>query len=145
MLKVFPKVIANLLLLVLAAISIKITVDGVRYTSKPWPEMTPQVESTGGSWVCIGNSFSQYQVPANQLHSDRKDDSPVKIVTSRSYFSWKEWRQAVFFLTAEGELVRVERGGFELVFRLATYVLGWVGLIRFFVMIPRWYRSWARG
>src|SRR5690554_6133710 len=83
-----PKVFANMLLLVLAVISILVTVTGFRESGLAWPAESPEQESLGDGWICVGSSDSHYQVPAKQLERESEDDRAVMIVASRSYFSY---------------------------------------------------------
>ncbi len=140
--KLLPKVFANMLLLVLAVISVLVTVSVFRNTGQAWPVEAPEQESISSGWLCIGNSDSHYQVPANQLGQDADDDRVVSIVASRSYFSYRSFEMVTFLQTDQGKVMRFELGKGGTLFRVATYILGWIGLIRFFIQIPRWYRQW---
>jgi hypothetical protein len=142
--KILPKVFANMLLLVLAVISILVTISIVRNTGHQWPIEAPEKESWEKGWVCIGNSDSHYQVPANQLQEDTNDDRVVSIVASRSYFSYQSFDMVTFLQTDQGNVLRYELGHKGTLFRVATFILGWVGLVRFVIKLPRWLRSWLR-
>lgn len=147
MIKIGFKVFANILLLILAVISIRATMTAFEYTGKPWPEEQPIAESLAENhWLCVGVSKVSDRIPANQLDPEVEDDYPITIKEFRSYFSYRTLEQVTLLQKEDDSLIRFEQSSsvFAL-FRLAVYVLGWVGLVRFFVMLPRWYRRLRYG
>lgn len=137
--KLIFKVFANILLLILGVISVLATITAFKYTGEPWPEHDPVQEShMERRWVCVGVSQVPDRIPHNQLDPTAVDNRPITITEFRSFLSFWPLEQVTFLQKEDGEVMRFEQKSAVLtLFRLATYVLGWVALVRFCIIIPR--------